>query len=97
MFQVERGYEMHATGDYILSGSDFSTTNCLRATNFYLDKIQHDLSSDDWTSIFQALHDFQESHARDERVQVGAPSTPVQREPLLPADPPTPPTPQTQD
>ena len=82
---------MHITGDYILSGSDFSTANCVNATNFYLDKIQNDLNSDNWTSIFQALHRFHESCTCDKHVSVGAPTTPKQREPLLPADPLTPP------
>ena len=82
---------MHITGDYILSGSDFSTANCIKATNFYLDKIQNNLDSDNWTSIFQALHHFQESCTHEERVRVGAPTTLKQREPLLPADPLTPP------
>lgn len=75
-----------------MNGSDFCTSKWLRTTNFYLDKILNDLDSDNWTSIFQALHRLQESRARDEQVKVGAPSTPKQREALLPADPPTPPT-----
>ena len=82
---------MHATGDYIANGSDFSSSKWIHTTNFYLDKIQNDLNSDDWTSIFQGLHRLQESCARDDRVRAGAPSTPKRREPLLPADPPTPP------
>lgn len=90
-FQVERGYRMHITGDYLSGGSDFSSSKCLPTTDFYLDKIQNDLTSNDWTSIFQALHYLQESDARNEQIQIGGPLVPAQREPLLPADPPTPP------
>jgi len=82
---------MHLTGDYVASGSEFSSSKWLPATDSYLDKIQNDLSSDNWTAIFQALHHLEESRERDERIEVGAPSTPKQREALLPADPPTPP------
>jgi hypothetical protein len=82
---------MHVTGDYVSNGSDFSSSNCLPATNLYLDKIQNDLTSDDWTAIFQGLRRLQESRARDEQIEIGASPVPKQREALLPADPPTPP------
>ena len=81
---------MHLTGDYVANDSSFSSTKWLPTTDFYLEKIQNDLSSENWTAIFQALHDLKESCARDERIKVGAPSTPEQREVLLPEDPPTP-------
>jgi len=91
MFQVERGYHMHVTGDYISNGSEFSSSKWLTATDLYLDKIQNDLTSDNWTAIFQGLHRLQDSRAQDNQIQVGAPLVPKPREALLPADPPTPP------
>ena len=81
---------MHLTGDYVSGGSEFSSSKWLSTTEFYIDKIRG-LNSDNWTDIFQALHRLQESHERDEQIEIGAPLTPVQREALLPADPPTPP------
>ena len=82
---------MHLTGDYVSNGCDFSSSKWLATTSLYLDKIQHDLTSDSWTAIFRALHRLQEARARDELVQIGAPLVPNQREALLPDDPPTPP------
>ena len=82
---------MHLTGDYVSTGSEFSSSKWLATTELYLDKIQNDLTSENWTAIFQALHRLHKSDARDNRIQVGAPSTPKQRNALLPADPPTPP------
>ena len=82
---------MHQTGDYVASGKEFSASNWLPTTNMYIDKIQKDLSSDNWTAIFQALRRVQESGAQNERIQAGAPPAATQREALLPADPPTPP------
>jgi len=82
---------MHLTGDYTSNSSDFSSSKWLPTTDFYLDKIQNDLSGNNWTAIFQVLHHLQESHERDEQIQVGAPLVPKQCEALLPADPPTPP------
>lgn len=81
---------MHSTGDYVSGGSEFSSSKWLTATNLYLEMIENDLTSDNWTAIFQALHGLYESDARDDRVQVGAPPTPKKREALLPADPLTP-------
>jgi hypothetical protein len=81
---------MHLTGDYISNGTDFSSSKWLPTTDMYVDKIKNDLGSDNWTAIFQALHRLQESRARDEQIEIGAPSTPKQREALLPADPSTP-------
>ena len=81
---------MHLTGDYIPNGSDFSSSKWLNTTNRYLDKI-HDLTSDNWTTIFQGLDQLQEADERDECVEIGAPLVPKQREALLPDDPPTPP------
>ena len=82
---------MHLTGDYISNGSDFSSSKWLKMTELYLDMIENDLTDDNWTAIFQALHRLQESNEQDGRVQVGASLTPKQRVSLLPADPPTPP------
>ena len=82
---------MHLTGDYVSHGSDFSSSKWLPLTDLYLDKINNDLTSDNWTAIFQALRRLEEHDARDDRIQIGAPLTQTQREALLPADPPTPP------
>lgn len=82
---------MHLTGDYMSNGSEFSSSKWHETTEFYMDKIEYDLSGDNWTAIFRALQDLQESRARDERVQVGGPLVPRQRDALLPSDPPTPP------
>ena len=82
---------MHLTGDYVANGSEFSSSKWLSVTNTYLDKIQNDLSSDNWTAIFEGLHRLEESRAQDEQIQVGAPPVATQRAALLPADPPTPP------
>ena len=88
---VERGYHMHLTGDYISNGSDFSLSKWLKTTELYLDMIENDLTGDNWTVIFQALHCLQESDKQDGQVQVGALLTPKQHISLLPANPPTPP------
>jgi hypothetical protein len=82
---------MHLTGDYVSSGSEFSSSKWLSATELYLEMIENDLTSKNWTAIFQAIHSLQQSDAQDSRVQVGAPLTPKRREALLPDDPPTPP------
>ena len=81
---------MHVTGDYVSSSIDFSL-KWAEMTSFYLDKIQNDLTSDNWTAIFQALHHAQESCIQGERIQTGAPVVPQPCQALLPADPPTPP------
>jgi len=85
-FQVERGYSLHSSGDYVSDTSDFSSTNWLRATGMYVDKIKNDLTDDNWRAIFNALRQLQESHVREAKVQAGVV---LEREPLLPADPPT--------
>ena len=82
---------MHLTGDYVSNGSEFSSSRWLAATDHYLDKIQNDLTSDNWTAIYQGLHLLHESRVRNDQVQSGAPLVPKQRDALLPADPPTPP------
>ena len=82
---------MHVTGDYDSNGTDFSSSKWHHTTGFYIDKIQNDLTSENWTAIFQALRHLEEVNAQHVRVQTGALLTPKQREPLLPADPPTPP------
>ena len=82
---------MHLTGDYVPSGSNFSSSKWLATTNLYLDKIQNDLTSDNWTAIFQALHHLEEADERDNQIEIGAPLVPKEHEALLPADPPTPP------
>ena len=90
---VERGYHMHITGDYISNGSDFSSSKWLSMMDLYLEMIENDLTGDNWTAIFQALHSLHESNARDDCIQVGGTLTPKQRISLLPADPSTPPPP----
>jgi hypothetical protein len=82
---------MHLSGDYISGSSKFSSSKWLPTTDLYLDKIQNDLTSENWTAIFEVLHNLQESRARDKQIQNGGPLVPEQREALLPADPPTPP------
>ena len=82
---------MHLTSDYTSNTSDFSSSKWLPTTELYIDKILKDLSGDNWTAIFQAMHSLQESRARDERIEVGGPLVPRQHEALLPADPPSPP------
>ena len=82
---------MHLTGDYVSNGSDFLSSRWLPVTELYLEMIENDLTGENWTSIFQALCQLQESNARDGRVEVGAPLTPKQCVSLLPADPLTPP------
>lgn len=82
---------MHLTGDYDSNGTDFSSSKWLPTTELYIDKIKNDLTSDNWTAIFQALRHLEESDAQESRIKIGAPLVPVQREALLPADPPTPP------
>jgi hypothetical protein len=82
---------MHLGGDYTSNGSEFSSSKWFSTTEMYLDKIKNDLTSDNWTSIFQALHRLHEARARDEQIEAGAPLAPKEREALLPADPPSPP------
>jgi hypothetical protein len=82
---------MHSTGDYVSGGSEFSSSKWLTTTEFYIDKIQNDLTSNNWTAIFEALHRLQESDIWDEQIQTGAPLVPAQHAALLPDDPPTPP------
>ena len=82
---------MHLTGDYVSSASDFSSSKWHATTEFYTDKIQNDLTGDNWTTIFKALHRLEDSNMQATQVQTGAPLIPKQREALLPADPPTPP------
>ena len=82
---------MHLTGDYVSNGSEFSSSRWLATTDYYLDKIQNDLTSDNWTAIYQGLHHLDESRVQADQVQSGAPLVPKQRDALLPADPPTPP------
>lgn len=80
---------MHATGDYVAGGTEFSSSKWLPATEMYTKKIKN-LSSDGWTGIFKALHRLEESDARDECIRVAAPTTPKPSDELLPDDPPTP-------
>ena len=55
----------------------------------YINKINNDLTDDNWKAIFNALGQLQETHAHEARVEAGV--VLEEREPLLPADPPTPP------
>ena len=57
--------------------------------NMYIDKINNDLTDDNWKAIFDALDQLQETCAYEARVEVGV--VLEECEPLLPADPPTPP------
>ena len=86
---VECGYHLHRSGDYISSANEFSATNWLQSTNTFLDKIQKDLTDDNWAAIFKALHWLQDS--REHAAQVEAGAEPEEHELLLPTDPPTPP------
>jgi hypothetical protein len=70
---------------------EFSSSKWHTSTEFYIDKIRHDLTSNNWTAIFKALHRLEESDAQESLIQTGAPLIPEQREALLPNDPPTPP------
>ena len=54
---------MHLTGDYVSNSSKFSSSKWLSTAEIYLDKIKNDLTSDNWMSIFQALHRLEESDA----------------------------------
>jgi hypothetical protein len=80
---------MYITGDYIPNGSDFSASKWFKTTEMYIDKIRNNLTSDNWTVIFQVLHHLEESDKQESRIQVGASLTPIAREPLLPDDPPS--------
>jgi hypothetical protein len=82
---------MHLSGDYVSNSSEFSSSKWLQTTELYIDKIKNDLTSDNWTAIFQALHHLEETRTREEQTEAGAPSTPKARKALLPADPPSPP------
>lgn len=82
---------MHLTGDYVSGSNDFSSSKWLAITDLYLEKIQEDLTSDNWTGIFQGLHCLASADEQDSKIEIGAPLVPRQREALLPADPPTPP------
>ena len=84
-------YHMHLTRDYVSNGSDFSLSRWLPVTELYLKMIENNLTGENWTSIFQALCQLQESDAQDGHVEVGAPLTPKQCVLLLPANPLTPP------
>ena len=82
---------MHLTGDYVSNGSDFSSSKWLTTTQHYMEMIQRDLSSEQWTAIFQALRRLQTTREKATQVKIGAPQTPKSRDALLPSDPPTPP------
>jgi len=88
-FQVEHGYFLHHSGDYISGTNEFSATNWLQVTNTYIDKIKNNLNDDNWKAIFNALHRLQESRTYGAEVEAGVVFE--EREPLLPANPPTPP------
>ena len=55
----------------------------------YIKKIKNDLIDDNWTAIFDALHQLQDSCMHEAQIEAGA--TSEKHEPLLPTDPPTPP------
>ena len=87
--QVECRYYLHHTGDYMSCSNEFSATNWVKMTNMYINKINNDLTDDNWKAIFNALDRLQETCAHEARVKAGV--VLEEREPLLPADPPTPP------
>jgi hypothetical protein len=82
---------MHSSGDYVSNGSEFSSSKWHAVTELYTDKIQNNLTADNWTAIFKALHRLEESNIQDSQIQTGAPPIPIQCQALLPDDPPTPP------
>ena len=84
-FQVERGYHLHRSGDYIATANEFSTTNWIWSTNMYLKKIIS-LTDDNWKAIFEALYQLQESCACDAQAEAGA-GVDDDHEALLPDDP----------
>jgi hypothetical protein len=47
---------MHLSGDYVSNSSEFSSSKWLQTTDLYINKIKNDLTSENWTAIFQALH-----------------------------------------
>ena len=53
---------MHLTGDYVSSASDFSSSKWHATTEFYTDKIQNNLTGDNWTTIHKALHHLKDSN-----------------------------------
>ena len=85
--QVERGYYLHRTGDYVRIGNDFSASNWLRSTNTFVHKIKT-LTSENWTGIFDALHRLRDADTQTARIKVGA-VVQEEHEPLLPDDPPS--------
>ena len=86
--QVERGYSLYCSGDYLSSTNEFLPTNWLQVTKWYVDKITSSLNNDNWKVIFGALHQLQESHTQEAQVEAGMALD--ECEPLLPADPPSP-------
>jgi len=82
---------MHDSGDYVAHSNNFSSSKWLSTTDSYVEKIQKDLTGDNWTQIFQGLHRLRDSCVLADQIQLGAPLLPRQREALLPADPPIPP------
>ena len=87
--QVERGYYMHRSGDLTSTANEFSTTNWIKATNFYLGKIGK-FTDASWREIFEALYHVQETRTHETQNEVGA-VVEEEHEPFLPEDPPTPP------
>ena len=87
--QVERGYSLHSSGNYSSVANEFSTTNWIKSTNLYLDKIKK-LTDENWNGIYEALYYVQVEHDHETKVEEGA-TAEEEEEPLLPDDPPTPP------
>jgi hypothetical protein len=79
---------LHRSGDYVPSGKEFSSANCLPATEKYL-KRAVSLTHDNWTAIFEALIRLQDTRANEAQVDVGAVAE-EEHEAWLPEDPPSP-------
>ena len=52
---------MHDSGDYVAHSNNFSSSKWLSTTDSYVEKIQKDLTGDNWTQIFQGLHCLRDS------------------------------------
>ena len=80
---------LHSSGNYSSAANKFSTTNWIKSTNLYLNKIKK-LNDKNWNGIYKALYHVQVEHNHETKVEAGA-TAEEEEEPLLPDDPPTPP------
>ena len=58
--------------DNVSNTNEFSSTNWLRATNLYVDKIKNDLMDDNWGVIFNTLDRLKETRTQEAQVNAGA-------------------------